>query len=89
MAREYVASITQRGQVTIPAAVRRILGAKPRDKIAFRVEGTEVRLVPVAMTLEETFSSVTPINRPEDFEELFRIAKEEKAAQTVEEMRRS
>jgi antitoxin PrlF len=84
--REYVTTITQRGQVTIPAEVRRLLGANPRDKIAFRIEGDTVRLVPVEFTLEQVFGSVTPLQRPEDFDELSRRAKDEKAKQTLQEM---
>jgi antitoxin PrlF len=86
MMREFVTTITQRGQVTIPAEVRRLLGAKPRDKIDFRVEGDIVRLVPVEFTLEQVFGSVTPLQRPEDFDELSRRAKDEKAKQTLREM---
>lgn len=87
MMREYITTITQRGQVTIPAEVRRLLGANPRDKIAFRVEGETVRLVPVELTLEQVFGSVTPIQRPEDFDERSRTAKEEKTEQTIQELR--
>ncbi|MGH2617682.1 MAG: AbrB/MazE/SpoVT family DNA-binding domain-containing protein [Thermomicrobiales bacterium] len=89
MMREYVTTITQRGQVTIPAEVRRLLGVKPRDKIAFRVDGSAVRLMPVEFTLEETFGSVTPIQRPEDFAELSRAAKEEKVERTLRELAQS
>ena len=88
MAREYVTTITQRGQVTIPAEVRRLLGANPRDKIAFRVEGDTVRLVPVEFTLEQVFGSVVPLQRPEDFAERSRTAKEEKVEKTVRELRK-
>lgn len=87
--REYVSTITSKGQTTIPVEVRRLLGIKPRDKIAFRVQDGVVRLMPVEFTLEETFGSVTPLQRPEDFEELSRLAKDEKAARTVREMRQS
>jgi len=87
MMREYVATITQRGQVTIPAEVRRLLGANPRDKIAFRVEGDTVRLAPVEFTLEQALGSVTPLQRPEDFGERSRTAKEEKIAKSVRELR--
>jgi antitoxin PrlF len=71
-----VASITQRSQVTIPAEVRRKLGLKPRDKVAFVIEGDQVRLEPVAFTLETAFGCVTPLARPGDFEERVRQAKE-------------
>jgi AbrB family looped-hinge helix DNA binding protein len=86
MMREYVTTITQRGQVTIPAEVRRLLGTKPRDKIAFRVEGNTIRLVPVELTLEEVFGSVSPIERPEDFEARSESAKEEKAERALREL---
>lgn len=88
MMREYVTTITQRGQVTIPAEVRRLLGANPRDKIAFQVEGNMVRLVPVEFTLEQVFGSVMPLQRPEDFNERSRAAKDEKVERTVLELRK-
>ena len=77
--KEIVTSLTQRGQVTVPAEVRRLLGLKPRDKVAFAVDNEEVRLVPVTFTLESAFGSVTPRNRPEDFKALSRVAREERA----------
>lgn len=86
MEREYVMSISQRGQVTIPAAVRRLLGANPRGKIAFRVADGAVRLMPVEFTLEQVFGSVTPIRHPEDFDELSRVAKEEKVQRSLQEL---
>jgi len=34
----------------VPAEVRRLLGLKPRDKVAFAIDDGEVRLVPVTFT---------------------------------------
>jgi antitoxin PrlF len=84
---EFVTTVTQRGQVTIPAEVRRLLGAKPRSKVAFQIDGNEVRLVPAQHTLESVYGSVEPITRPEDFEEISRVAKEERAAGVARKMR--
>jgi AbrB family looped-hinge helix DNA binding protein len=40
-----VATLTSKGQITIPVEVRRKLGLKPGDRVAFVVEaGGEVRL---------------------------------------------
>ncbi len=50
--KEIVTTVTQRGQVTLPAEVRRLLGIKPREKVAFRIDGNEVRLAPASFTLE-------------------------------------
>jgi antitoxin PrlF len=85
---EFVTTLTQRSQVTVPAEVRRVLGLKPRDRIAFTVEGSEVRLVPVKHTLESVFGAIEPLtDGPQDFDEQIREAKEERAEQTVRKMR--
>lgn len=85
--KQIIASITQRGQVTIPAEVQRLLGIKPRDKVTFIIEDSQVRLAPVRFTIETAYGSVKPLNRPEDFDEIARVAKEEHAERVVREMR--
>ena len=37
--KEIIASLTSKGQVTIPVEVRRLLGIKPGEKIAFVLNG--------------------------------------------------
>lgn len=81
--RTVVSTITTRGQVTIPAEVRRHLGVGEHDQVAFVIEDDQVRLQPVEFTLNSAFGSVEPANRPEDFEVLTRNAKEERAARTL------
>jgi antitoxin PrlF len=77
--KEIVTSLTQRGQVTVPAEVRRLLGLRARDKVAFAIDNDQVRLVPATFTLESAYGSVTPRNRPEDFKAVSRVAREERA----------
>ena len=60
MVKEITMSITQRYQVTIPAEVMRILGVKPRGKVAFLIEKGEVKLKSPSSTLENVFGSVKP-----------------------------
>jgi bifunctional DNA-binding transcriptional regulator/antitoxin component of YhaV-PrlF toxin-antitoxin module len=36
--------MTARGQVTIPVAIRRVLGVRPHDLVAFVIEGDQVRI---------------------------------------------
>ncbi len=79
--------MTQRGQVTIPVEVRRLLGLKPYDKVTFIIDGTDVRLSPSAFTVETAFGSVTPRQRPEDFEALTRDVKEERVETFMRKMR--
>ncbi len=86
--KQLTATVTQRGQVTIPAEVRRLLGAKPKEKVAFQIEGDEVRLVPAAYTLERVYGSVKSIHKPENLKEIIRSVKEEKARRTMKKLRR-
>ena len=74
--KEIVATITQRGQVTVPAEVRRLLGLKPRGKVAFAIDEGVVRLTPARFTLETAYRSVRPLPRPVSDEEMVRVAKE-------------
>ena len=86
---EVVTTLTQRSQVTVPAEVRRILGLKPRDHVAFEIDGDEVRLKPVKWTLESVAGSVKPLrDGPQDFDEMIRQAKEEVAERYIEKMNR-
>ena len=81
--KKIVTTITQRSQVTIPVEVRRVLGVKPRDKVAFTIEDGGVRLAPAPFSLESAYGSVKPVETPENFEEISRIAKEAKAEKTA------
>ena len=86
--REITTTTTQRNQVTIPAEVRRLLGLKPRDKVAFTIEdGGKVRLAAASFTLESAYGSVKPSKRPEDLDEVSRKAKDAKAEETARELR--
>ena len=84
--KEFVTTMTQRSQVTVPAEVRRILGVKPRDKVAFTIEDGGVRLEAAPFSLESAYGSVKPIEKPEDFDRISREIKGAKAEQTVREL---
>ncbi len=62
--------LTQKGQVTIPAAIRHRLGLKPKDKVRFEVEGEDVKIKPATSKLLEGYGAVTPRKRPEDWKKL-------------------
>ena len=75
-------SVTEKGQVTIPLEIRRIMGLQPRDKVHFEVEGDVVKIKRASSELLQWFGSVTPRNRPEDFREV-REAFEKAVAEEV------
>ncbi len=81
--KQFTTTITQRGQVPIPAEVRRLLNLKPGVKVTFEIDGVDVRLKPIAFTLESTFGSVKPSNRPEDFDAILREVKDAKSERSV------
>jgi AbrB family looped-hinge helix DNA binding protein len=58
--RELETTITQKGQVTIPIAIRTRLGLKPRDRVRFEVEGDEVKLRPVPSRILRGYGSIAP-----------------------------
>jgi AbrB family looped-hinge helix DNA binding protein len=43
--KELLSIVTRKGQVTVPAEIRRQLGLKVGEKVAFLVDGEDVRLV--------------------------------------------
>ncbi len=82
--KEYIGTITSKGQVTIPAALREALGLSAQDKVVFRLtEDSKVEIEPLPMSLEETFGSVQPLQRPEDFAALREIAREERVERFI------
>jgi antitoxin PrlF len=51
---EQLTVVTRKGQVTIPADIRRALGIKEGDKVAFVVEDNQVKLARKGSVVEQT-----------------------------------
>ena len=70
------ATLGSRGSVQIPVEVRQYLKTKPHDKVLFHIyeDAIEVDTEPT-LTLEEVFSSVTPVTPGEDLEAVIQEAK--------------
>jgi AbrB family looped-hinge helix DNA binding protein len=51
---EQLTVVTRKGQVTIPADIRRALGIKEGDKVAFVVEDNQVKLTRKGSVVEQT-----------------------------------
>lgn len=77
---EYLSTVTSKGRVTIPAAVRQKLGIDQHDNVVFRIVDGRIELDRLPMTLDEAYGSVEPLNRQEDFAEQRTIAREERVA---------
>ena len=71
--KEILSVVTRKGQITLPAEIRRSLGIKEGDKVALSIdEADEGRVIvkPVRSVAALTFGAVRPRKQPEDFEEL-------------------
>jgi AbrB family looped-hinge helix DNA binding protein len=81
----YITTVTQKGQITIPVELRRMLGLKRGDKVEFELVNGTVLLQPIGSTLLAGFGSVKPLNRPEDFRKIRREIEEEIADEVMKE----
>lgn len=80
--REIVSTITSKGQVTLPAAIREHLGVAERDKIAFVIgEDGVVHVRPLAYpTIASLAGAAGSLPRPMPWEEVVEIAREDHVA---------
>ena len=83
--KEIVSAVTSKGQVTIPAEVRRHLGVQTPDRVAFVIEDEAVRIVPARVSLESLYGSVPPLPGREtsDFDDQIEEAMAEEADRVV------
>lgn len=81
--REIVSTITSKGQVTIPAVVRRHLGVDTNDKIAFVIEddGRVSVSVPAYPTIESLRGIAGSLPRPLSWQAIEEIVQDERAEQ--------
>lgn len=82
----YTMSMTQRSQVTVPAAVKRVLGLKPRDRVTFDITDGVVTVRPAAPSFASLAGSVPPFPGYDSsrIDEYIRDAKEDKAERDAE-----
>jgi len=88
---EYVAKISSKNQITLPADVRRRLGVRATDKIAF-VVGDEgrVELRPVQYTLDSILGSIEALpGESPDLDREIAAAVEEEVSRTLRRQRRA
>src|SRR3712207_3105435 len=67
--REYLSSVSPKGQITLPLDVRQQLGLKAKDKVRIRLQQDGVRVSPAHSTLEASFQAIPPLATPLTVEE--------------------
>jgi len=59
----YVATITDKGQVTIPVAIRDILNLQPSSRLIFSIEEERIIAQPIKTDLLSLYGSIKTKNR--------------------------
>ena len=78
--REFISTISSKGKVTIPAEVRKYLGIKANDKIAFVIdeEGTVKLRIPRYPDIASLRGAAGSLNKPLSWQEMQKIAHEDR-----------
>ena len=81
--KEQLTIVTRKGQITVPAEIRRALGIEIGDKVAISLDedgSPRASLRPVRSVTDMTFGSITPRRQPkkinEHREQFMKTAKE-------------
>jgi antitoxin PrlF len=82
---ERTSSVSPKGQITIPAEIRQLLGVRPRDRVAFEVTDGQVLIRPARRSLDSIYRSVPALERPLSDKEMTELAQDEHAREAAEE----
>lgn len=66
------AKLTSKGQITLPVGLRRHFGLKPGDEIAFRVDGSGARIMPLRKRRPSELRGILPARRSYPGKEVLR-----------------
>ena len=90
MVKDLYSIVTRKGQITLPAEMRRALDIQEGDKVALSLVDREELVIvvrPARSVAEATFGAVQPLQPPADLDTLRRAFEEDLAAQAVAESR--
>ena len=76
---EYTSSVSPKGQITLPHEIRERLGIKPRDRVAIRLEGDEVKVTVRPSFVAEITGSVAALDPQRPWSDVIATAREELA----------
>lgn len=79
----YTATLSERGQITIPAKIRKRLGVGANDKIAIIFRENEIILKPLKGTIKDLRGAIQPRKQPEDFEIIRSLTKSAVAKKNI------
>ena len=74
---EITRTVGAKGQVTLPAAVRKALGLKDNGRVTFVIDSGNVRIKSDQELLAESYQAVSALKRPLTLKQMREIAIEE------------
>lgn len=80
MVKEFIATVTGRGQITVPAEIRRLLGTRRGDKVAFVIddEGIIKFTLPHYPDIASVRGAAGSLAKPLSWKEMQQIVREER-----------
>ena len=84
--RELLTVVTRKGQITVPAEIRRALGLREGDKVAFAMEDNQVRLAVSGSVVERTAGMLKSQQPPQTAKEMREAAEQAIAKGAIERM---
>jgi AbrB family looped-hinge helix DNA binding protein len=82
---EFYSSVSPKGQVTVPQAIRRKLGLRVKDQVRFRVVGNQVVLTRVESKIAKHAQSIPALKERIDVDDAILLAMEEHAEEVAQE----
>src|SRR6266516_306043 len=81
--KEMLSSVSPKGQITIPVEIRRMMGVKPKDKVAFQLEGDQIKIAPARCLLDESYQAIPALQPARSWKEIEQLAAEEQAQEAA------
>ena len=82
---EFTVSVGQKGQITMPKAIRVKLGVKPKSKVTVRLEHGHITVKPVSATLDSIHQMAGALKRPLSDKKMSNTAWEEHTKEVARE----
>ena len=80
------ATVTSKGQITIPRSIRKRFGLEQKDKVIFYPDGDRIVMAPAKRNILDLYGIVKHEGGPIDFKGLRKKMEEDCAQKTVKEM---
>ena len=81
----YTSSAGPKGQITIPAEIRKQFGILPKDRVSIEIRNGDIIVKPLRSVVDALYGSVLPLKPPLEWKELRAIIREEIAINAMNE----